>query len=146
MAHLNKQCLCCGTKYSFCPDCSGVDRFAPAWKATFCSDDCKTIWHTAIEYNFGNITKHDAKKIISSINLKQTEKYVKCIQRDLENIFKEESKPKRVKRIEPKHVDDVVVVEPIAVEPVVIAPIVAEPIEEITIVNNLCEVVEKENE
>ena len=111
MAMKNKSCLTCGTKYSFCPDCSGADRLAPSWKSEFCSETCMTLWTTCTKYNLGKITKPEAKSIVSALTLKPTEQYVQCVQRDLAVILKEEPKPKRGKRAAAVVVDEVVPVE-----------------------------------
>ena len=100
MAAKNKKCLCDGTKYSYCPDCNGADRLAPAWKSEFCSEECMTLWSTCTKYNLGKLTKPEAKAIISALPLKPVEQYAKCVQRDLAVICKEEPKPKRGKRRE----------------------------------------------
>ena len=97
MARKNKTCLCCSTKYSHCPDCSKVDAMKPSWASEFCSEDCKEIWTTAVKFNLGDITKSEAKSIISVLNLKPTEQYVQCVQRDLATILAEEPKPQRGK-------------------------------------------------
>ena len=106
MAIKTRKCLSCSKSYDFCPDCSGADRLAPAWKSEFCCEDCKTLWQTATKFNIGKLTKAEAKSIISALDLKPAEQYVACIQRDLKNIMfeepKAEPKPKRTRKIEPK--------------------------------------------
>lgn len=98
MAMKTRKCLSCGTKYNFCPDCSGADRLAPSWKAEFCCEDCKTLWSTATKFNMNKLTKAEAKAIISALKLKPADQYAACLQRDLKNIMPEEPKPKRGKR------------------------------------------------
>lgn len=104
----NRQCLCCGTKFSFCPDCSKKDALKPSWSSEFCSEDCMTIWTTATKYNLGKLTKSEAKSIISELTLKPTEQYTKCVQRDLSVILAEEPKPKRGKRIDLPVIDEAI--------------------------------------
>lgn len=99
MAIKNKTCLCDGVKYSYCPDCSKADALKPSWASEFCSEECMTIWTTATKFNLGKLTKPEAKSIISALNLKPTEQYVQCVQRDLAKILAEEPKPKRGKRV-----------------------------------------------
>ena len=98
MAMKTRKCLSCGTKYDFCPDCSGADRLAPSWKAEFCCEDCKTLWQTCTKFNMNKLTKAEAKAIISALKLKPADQYAACLQRDLKNIMPEEPKPKRGKR------------------------------------------------
>lgn len=111
MAIKNRTCLCCSTKFSYCPDCSKKDALKPAWASEFCSEDCMTIWTTATKFNLGKLTKSEAKSIISALPLKPVEQYVKCVQRDLDVILKEEPKPKvkRGKRIEFPVIDETVI-------------------------------------
>lgn len=99
MAIKNRKCICCNTSYSYCPDCSTSDKLAPSWKATFCSEDCMKIWTTATKYNIGNLTKEEAKEIISDIKLKPIESYSPCVQRDLKVILAEEKKSRRIRPV-----------------------------------------------
>lgn len=96
----SRKCICCSTEYTYCPNCNGQDRLKPSWHSEFCCEDCKDLWLTATKFNMGMIEKKDAKDIISALNLKDKSEYVKCVQRDLENIFAEEPK-KRTKKAEP---------------------------------------------
>lgn len=86
----NRQCICCSTEYTYCPDCNGSDRLKPSWYSEFCREDCKDLWLTATKFNMGMLEKKDAKDIISSLNLKDKSEYVACVQRDLEVIFSED--------------------------------------------------------
>lgn len=106
-----RKCLCCSTKYDFCPDCNRADRFKESWYSEFCSVECKDLWTTATKFNLGKLTKSEAKSIISELPLKPIEQYVKCVQRDLDVILKEEPKPKakRGKRIEFPVIDETVI-------------------------------------
>lgn len=127
MAKLNRKCLCCSTRYSYCPSCSRADALLPTWHAEFCSEECMTLWQTATKYNMNKLTKSEAKDIVSNLQLKPVSEYVTCVQRDLENILKEEPKPKRGKRIEVQPIDEFVGIIPTSIE-------------------KLCEVVKQENE
>ena len=98
----NKKCLCCDEKYSYCPNCSGPDRFKPAWYASFCSEACKTLWETLSKYSMGFVDKNDAMTIIKELPLKDNSHYVECVQRDMAKVLVEEPKPKRIKKTEIK--------------------------------------------
>ena len=112
----NRKCVCCGTAYSYCPDCSNADKLAPSWKATFCSEDCMTIWTICTKFNMGRLTKPEAKETISALNLKPTSEYVPCVQRDLAVILKEDPKPKRGKRVATQPIDEPTLIEQITHE------------------------------
>lgn len=140
----NKQCLCCSTNYSYCPNCSRADKLAPTWKAQFCDENCMTLWMTLTRYNMGNHSKSEAKEIISSLDLKPIDNYVACVQRDYAKVMAEDKKPRKIKKQEPVIETEILVEQPIAeIEQVVeiIEPIVA-IVEESTV----HEVVKEENE
>lgn len=91
MARRDRQCLCCGTKYSYCPTCS-TDKLKPTWMTEFCSESCKELFETATKYNLKKLTKPEAKEIIEKLELKEKSAYVDCVQKDLESILAEEKK------------------------------------------------------
>lgn len=135
-----RKCLSCGKSYDFCPDCSGADRLAPAWKAEFCCEDCKTLWSTATKFNMGKLTKAEAKAIISALDLKPAEQYVACIQRDLKNIMAEDPKPKRGKRSAMTIIDE-------AIKPEIKEEIkLPEPVVESTAIEEIAPVAEVSSE
>ena len=128
----NRQCICCGEKYNYCPDCSRADKLAPTWKSQFCSEDCMSLFMTLTRYNMSRLTKDEAKEIISSLNLKPIDAYASCVQRDYDKIMFEEKKPKRGKRIEITPIDEAIeqVVEPVVEQSVVeIEAIIEQPVE-----------------
>lgn len=95
----NRKCICCSTEYSYCPNCGGPDKLKPSWYSEFCSEDCKDLWMTATKFNMGMVEKKDAKEIISALSLKDKSEYAKCVQTDLDNIFKDEEKvPTKAKK------------------------------------------------
>lgn len=117
MAQLNKKCLCCGTKYSYCPSCSRADALKESWYSEFCSATCKDLWLTLTRYNMGTHSKAEAKTIISALDIKPIDTYVECVKRDYVKVMMEDKKPKRGKRSELKIFDDAMNIEPAAVEP-----------------------------
>lgn len=111
MAQLNRKCTACGTKYSFCPDCSRADALKPSWYSEFCGESCKDLWLTLTRYNMNRITKSEAKSIISELDIKPIDSYVDCVKRDYAKIIAEEKKSKKAhKKNEP-------VVETAPIEP-----------------------------
>lgn len=117
MAQLNKTCLACKTKYSYCPSCSRADALKPSWHSEFCGETCKDLWLTLTRYNMGRLTKSEAKSIISALDLKPIDTYADCVKRDYSKVMASDPKPKRNKRIEIKPIDEVMIVEPVAIEP-----------------------------
>lgn len=122
----NKRCLACRESYSYCPDCSRVDKLAPTWKSQFCSEECATLWSTLTKYNMELTTKDEAKEIISSLDLKPIDTYVACVKRDYEKVMAEEKKPRKIKRPEPVVELEEPIVKPEPVEVQIEQPIVAE--------------------
>ena len=102
----NKQCLACRTKFSYCPDCSRVDKLKPAWASQFCSEPCATLWTTLTKFGMSMLDKSEAKHIILELDLKPIESYVPCVQRDFYRVMKSDKQPKRGKRSEMKIIDD----------------------------------------
>lgn len=102
----NRKCICCSKQYSYCPNCGGTDRLKPYWYSEFCSEECKGVWDIATRYNMQLISKQEAKTVLSKYDLVDISKYVACVQRDLENIYKEEPTAKRGKRVEINPVDE----------------------------------------
>jgi hypothetical protein len=115
----NKRCLACGEKFSYCPDCSRIDKLKPAWASQFCVESCATLWTTLTKFGMSMITKSEAKEIISALDLKPIDVYVECVKRDYSKVMAEEKKPKRGKRIEIKPIDEVMDIEQEIVESIV---------------------------
>ena len=124
MARMNKKCLCCSTQYSYCPNCSRVDALKESWHSEFCSETCKDLWLTLTKFGMNHLTKHEAKSIISELDLKPIDTYVDCVKRDYNKVMVEEKKPKRNKRIEIKPIDEFIGLEPVIVNEVL--PVVEE--------------------
>ena len=124
MAHLNKKCLCDGTKYAYCPDCSRADALKPTWYSEFCSESCMTLWNTLTKFGMNLISKSEAKEIISTLDLKPIDAYVACVQRDYAKVMESEKKPRKIKKVEPIVEEEIVEIEPIIeiAEPVAIEP------------------------
>ncbi len=137
----NRKCLSCATSYQYCPDCSRVDKLAPAWKSQFCSEDCMTLWSTLTKFGMSYLTKSEAKEIISALNLKPIDAYVACVQRDYAKVMEPERKSRKVKKFEPVVEVETVCEEAVVDPEVIIEPIVAEVEESI-----IHEVVKQENE
>lgn len=109
----NKQCLSCGTAFSYCPNCSRVDALKPVWASQFCSETCATLWTTLTKFGMNTLTKSEAKEIISSLSLKPIDVYADCVKRDYNKVFEPEKKFKRGKRIEIKPIDEFADIAPV---------------------------------
>lgn len=132
----NKACLCCAERYSYCPSCSRADALKPSWASEFCSETCKDLWVTLTKFGMSMLTKAEAKSTISDLDLKPIDAYVACVKRDYTKVMEPEKKTKRGKRIEIKHIDEAIDIEPAVVETAV----------ESIVEDTTHEVVNKENE
>lgn len=141
------KCIACGTKYSYCPDCSRADALKPTWYNDFCDESCKDLWYTLTRYNMSLITKSEAKSAILELNLKPIESYSQFVQRDYAKVMAEEKKPKRGKRTEIKPIDDAMDVELEIVQSVVNESIeIEQQVVAESAVEAIHEVVKQENE
>ena len=86
-----RTCLCCNKTYSYCSDCYDY-RNLPLWMNSFCSNECKSIFEICTDYNFGLITKEQAKELLSACDLSNTKNFNKCVKRDLGVIMQEPKK------------------------------------------------------
>lgn len=105
MGRRTRECLLCGTKYEYCPSCS-QDKMKPTWMAEFHNENCKNIFDICTRFNIKLIDKFEAKTALSNCDLSGKKSFKSYVQRDLENIFAEEPKPRRSKRAELPIIDE----------------------------------------
>lgn len=91
MAKLNKECILCKTKYSFCNRCAEYDHL-PRWMGIYCSDNCRTIFMTLTDYSFKHLSKEDAKRILDTCDLSKKDVYHESTQKILNEVYTEELK------------------------------------------------------
>lgn len=132
----NRKCIACGTKYSYCPDCSRADALKSTWYSDFCSESCKDLWYTLTKYNMGRVTKDEAKSTILELDLKTIESYSQFVQLDYAKVMAEEKKSKRGKRVEAQPIDEVADIPKATIEKLIetkieqpeeVAPVAIEP-------------------
>lgn len=90
MAYM-RSCYLCGKEYRFCPTCR-EDRHAPAWKNTFCSEDCSSIFKCAVDYNMNMITKEEAQDILLGCDLSNQKSFREGTQSAIAKIMEEPKK------------------------------------------------------
>ena len=105
MGRRARVCYLCGSTYQYCPTCS-QDKMKPSWMSEFHSENCKNIFDICTRFNMKLMSKSEAQAALNACDLSNKANFKSYVQRDLENIFAEEPKPKRGKRIEIKPVDD----------------------------------------
>lgn len=89
MAKLNRKCIICGTRYSYCPHCS-EDANKPTWMAIFCGENCKDVYTTLDDFRDGRISKEDAQTVLNGLDLSPIEKLPKNFQEIFNEIMVEE--------------------------------------------------------
>ena len=144
MAIRSRKCQCCGQSYFYCPDCNPADKLKPAYFATFCSEDCKTIWYNLTKFNMGTITKPEVKSIISTIELKPIATYAACVQRDLAVVMAEDPESEYTSD-ESEYVEEPLDVTPEFVFKEVFEPIVELATEDVA-VHEVVYIAKEENE
>ena len=88
MAKLNRKCIICGTRYSYCPHCS-EDTNKPTWMAIFCGENCKDIYTTLDDFRDGRMSKEDAQVVLNGLDLSPIEKLPKNFQEIFNEIMVE---------------------------------------------------------
>lgn len=91
MARKNRECLTCGIKYSYCPNCN---RQSPAWMTEFHEENCKNIFEICTNFNMKLFSKNEAKAALEQCDLSNKENFKSFIQRDFEHIFAPDEQPK----------------------------------------------------
>lgn len=64
-----RSCLMCGTEYEYCPYCRQFDR-QPKWRTLFDREECKKLHDVTSHYLINDLSKEEAMKKISAIDLK----------------------------------------------------------------------------
>lgn len=105
MGRKQRECYLCGAAYNYCPTCS-QDRMKPAWMAEFHNENCKNIFDICTKYNMQMMSKTEAQEALNVCDLSNKANFKQYVQRDLENIYKEEPTVKRGKRVEINPVDE----------------------------------------
>ena len=100
MSRFNRTCVLCGKEYKYCNDCREYDD-QPAWKNIYCSDNCRTIFNTAVDYKQGNLSLEDAYNKIKNIDLNNRAEMRKDIISIIDEIKKEFENNKKTEEVEP---------------------------------------------
>ena len=94
MKKYNKTCIVCSEKYTFCTSCSEYDKY-PRWKAIYCCENCKDIFHITSDYIEKTITKDEAREKLNKCDLSNKNKFHYKILEAIDEIFAE-AQPKFV--------------------------------------------------
>ena len=91
---LNRTCITCNEKYSYCNSCS-EDRKKEIWHTIYCSSNCKDIFNTASDYLAGAITKEEAKEKFDACDLSYLNKLHNKIVEAITDVYDEKIKIKK---------------------------------------------------
>lgn len=144
-----RQCICCGNKYSYCPGCSEF-KGQPTWRLTFDTDECRTLYKVFESYSAKTVSAEEAKNMIDKMNLSNglldkihpilkknlneiNEKTKVVVVKEKPTIIEEEPQPKKERRNSRKNrrVEETVLETPIeVVEETVVNELVNDIVEE----------------
>lgn len=99
MARRDRNCYLCGEEYKYCPTCS-QDKMKPTWMGEFHAENCKNIFDICTRFNMQMLTKEETKAALDACDLSNKANFKSYVQRDIDNIYKEEPVLKRGKRAE----------------------------------------------
>ena len=87
MSILNKTCVICSDKYSYCPSC-GKDRNKPSWMASFCSENCKKIYDIVARYGMNKVDISEAIEVLNTCDLSNKDHFTTSTQRLIDEIYR----------------------------------------------------------
>lgn len=91
MKDLNKECVICGTKYSYCNRC-GYDTNKPTWMNLFCCQECKDIYEACAGNIAGNYSDEETKVLLDMCDVKKVTEKPVLIKNVIKKLYKEEEK------------------------------------------------------
>ena len=74
MADSNRTCVVCGREYSYCPHCE-KDRNDETWRMVYCSNDCREVFKTVVDYKNGRIDGNAANGRLRFVDLGRRDFY-----------------------------------------------------------------------
>lgn len=106
----NVKCIICGKEYHYCHTCK--DKNDPSWKMSFCSDNCRRIYNTAVAFNMQKITKEQALQELNNEDLSKINNFTDATKRiinKIKHIDKKEENTMTIKMNAQVQAQDVVV-------------------------------------
>ena len=82
----NAQCIICGKRYHICNDCKNIKSAFP-WRTVADTVTCYKIFMALKQYLDGDISKEEAKDILSNINIGSLDSYTDWVQFQLKRIM-----------------------------------------------------------
>lgn len=100
MGKFNRVCVLCGKEYKYCNDCREYDD-QPAWKNIYCSENCRTLFNTAVDFKQNNLSLQDAYAKIKNCDLSKKAEMRKDIISIIDEIIEEYENEKKVSEVKP---------------------------------------------
>ena len=98
MGKLNRTCIICGKKYSYCNNCQS-DANKPTWYFIFDSQNCHDIYEVCTQYRDKEITVAQAYEKISKLDISNIKNFAEATRIQIEEIL---AKGKDVKSVTEK--------------------------------------------
>ena len=98
MGKLNRTCIICGKKYSYCNNCQS-DANKPTWYFIFDSQNCHDIYEVCTQYRDKEITVAQAYEKISKLDISDIKNFAESTRKQIEEIL---AKGKDVKSVTEK--------------------------------------------
>ena len=98
MGKLNRTCIICGKKYSYCNNCQS-DANKPTWYFIFDSQNCHDIYEVCTQYRDKEITVAQAYEKISKLDISNIKNFADATRIQIEEIL---AKGKDVKSVTEK--------------------------------------------
>ena len=98
MGKLNRTCIICGKKYSYCNNCQS-DANKPTWYFIFDSQNCHDIYEVCTQYRDKEITVAQEYEKISKLDISNIKNFAEATRIQIEEILE---KGKDVKSVTEK--------------------------------------------
>lgn len=113
MAKINRTCIVCGKKYSYCPSCR-EDLHKPSWYSIFETENCKKIYDLCVAFNNGHIDVNEAYELLNKCNLNERKNFTESTNLIIDRILdskkasevvekKQDVEPERTNKFESKN-------------------------------------------
>lgn len=114
----NSTCIICGQKYHLCIACERKHANWKPWRAFVDKENCYNIYKILNDYNYNKITKVEARKLLSEVDLSKLDTFKERIKAQINEILKVEkiSRPCRSKKNKIEEQQEEVVEEIVEIE------------------------------
>ena len=86
MGKLNRTCIICGKRYSYCNNCQ-IDANKPTWYFIFDGLNCHDIYEVCTQYRDGEIDVKAAYEKISKLDISDLDNFTEVTQSQIKEII-----------------------------------------------------------